>query len=101
MNKMTAFMCTVWTASTDDPIKMTVMKNLEIELKLSLLGSVLAICMSPWFQCSELPGKQRENIEIETGMVVHSCNLNTREAEVPDLYEFKASLLHIARLRPA
>lgn len=47
MNKMTAFMCTVWTASTDDPIKVTVMKNLEIELKLSLLGSVLAIRMSP------------------------------------------------------
>lgn len=61
MNEMTAFMCTVWTASTDDPIKVTVIKNLEIELKLSLLGSVLAIHMSPRVHCSELPGKQRES----------------------------------------
>lgn len=61
MNIMTACMCTVWTASTDAPIKATAMKNLEIKLRLSVLGSVLAIRVRPWAQCPKLPGKQRES----------------------------------------
>lgn len=45
--------------------------------------------------------RKMEDLEIEPGRVVHSCNLSTREAEALDLCELKASLVYIARPRPA
>lgn len=94
---MTPCMCTVLTASIDDPPKSEPMKNLNIELGLSLMGSILvtheAIGLIP------RTSRKTENLEIEPGMVIHSCIISTWEAEAPDLSECKASLVYIVRPR--
>jgi hypothetical protein len=75
------------------------MKNLEIELEVSFMGRVLvtheALGLIPRMS------RKKENLEIELGMVIHSCNVSNCEAEAPDLCEFKASLVYTARPRLA
>lgn len=73
------------------------MKNLEIELEVSFMGRVLvtheALGLIPRMS------RKKENLEIELGMVIHSCNVSNCEAEAPDLCEFKASLVYKVSFR--
>ena len=50
------------------------MKNLEIELEVSFMGRVLvtheALGLIPRMS------RKKENLEIELGMVIHSCNVS-------------------------
>lgn len=89
----------VLTASIDYPLKSDCHKESRSRSGLSFLGSMLvaheALGLTP------RTSRKMEDLEIEPGRVVHSCNLSTREAEALVLCELKASLVYIARPRPA
>lgn len=89
----------VLTASIDYPLKSDCHKESRSRASLSFLGSMLvaheALGLIP------RTSRKMEDLGIEPGMVVHSCNPSTRETEAPDLCELKASLVYTVSFRTA